>query len=94
MRPTWSSRPRPRRRRSIASHPNVAIVRTFSKAFALAGARIGYVLASPAVVEDLQRVRLPYHLSALTQTAGIVALRHRGEAIVVARRRSGSNATA
>ena len=64
----------------VASHPNVAIVRTFSKAFALAGARIGYVLASPAVVEDLQRVRLPYHLSALTQTAGIVALRHRGEA--------------
>lgn len=64
----------------IASHPNVATVRTFSKAFALAGARIGYVLASPVVVEDLQRVRLPYHLSALTQTAGIVALRHRGEA--------------
>ncbi len=65
----------------VASHPNVVIVRTFSKAFALAGARIGYALASPAVVQDLQRVRLPYHLSSLTQTAGIVALRHRGEAI-------------
>jgi histidinol-phosphate aminotransferase len=64
----------------IATNPNIAITRTFSKAFALAGARIGYVLASPAVVEDLQRVRLPYHLSALTQTAGIVALRHRDEA--------------
>jgi histidinol-phosphate aminotransferase len=64
----------------LAQHPNVVIVHTFSKAFALAGARIGYVLASPAVVEDLQRVRLPYHLSALTQTAGIVALRHRAEA--------------
>src|SRR6185312_9602816 len=50
------------------------------KAFALAGARIGYLLAAPAVVADLQRVRLPYHLSALTQTAGIVALRHREEA--------------
>ncbi|MGZ8571427.1 MAG: aminotransferase class I/II-fold pyridoxal phosphate-dependent enzyme, partial [Actinomycetota bacterium] len=38
------------------------------------------VLTAPSVVEDLQRVRLPYHLSALTQTAGIVALRHRAEA--------------
>ena len=64
----------------LASHPNIVLVHTFSKAFALAGARIGYVLAAPAVVEDLQRVRLPYHLSALTQTAGIVALRHRAEA--------------
>jgi histidinol-phosphate aminotransferase len=64
----------------VASHPNIAIVRTFSKAFALAGARIGYVLAAAAVVEDLERVRLPYHLSALTQTAGIVALRHRADA--------------
>ena len=64
----------------VATHPNVAVVRTFSKAFALAGARIGYLLADPAVVEDLQRVRLPYHLSALTQAAGLVALRHADEA--------------
>jgi histidinol-phosphate aminotransferase len=64
----------------VAAHPNVAVVRTFSKAFALAGARIGYVLGSPVVVEDLERVRLPYHLSALTQTAGVVALRHADEA--------------
>jgi histidinol-phosphate aminotransferase len=64
----------------VATHPNVAVVRTFSKAFALAGARIGYVLADEAVVEDLRRVRLPYHLSAITQTAGLVALRHADEA--------------
>lgn len=64
----------------VASYHNVAVVRTFSKAFAMAGARLGYVLTAPSVVEDLQRVRLPYHLSALTQTAGIVALRHRAEA--------------
>jgi histidinol-phosphate aminotransferase len=64
----------------VAEHPNVAVVRTFSKAFALAGARIGYVLASPEVVEDLQRVRLPYHMSALTQAAGVTALRHADEA--------------
>jgi histidinol-phosphate aminotransferase len=64
----------------VAEYPNVAVVRTFSKAFALAGARIGYALASPEVVEDLQRVRLPYHLSALTQAAGLTALRHEDEA--------------
>jgi histidinol-phosphate aminotransferase len=64
----------------VTDHPNVVVVRTFSKAFALAGARLGYVLASPAVIEDLQRVRLPYHLSALTQAAGLTALRHVDEA--------------
>jgi histidinol-phosphate aminotransferase len=67
----------------VAGHPNVAVVRTFSKAFALAGARIGYVLADPAVVGDLQRVRLPYHMGQLTQTAGIVALGHRTEAMSI-----------
>lgn len=55
-------------------YANLAIVRTFSKAFALAGARLGYCLADPGVVEDLTRVRLPYHLSALTQATGLVAL--------------------
>jgi histidinol-phosphate aminotransferase len=69
--------------RLVASHPNVAVVRTFSKAFAMAGARLGYVLADTAVVEDLQRVRLPYHLSAMSQAAGLVALRHRDEALAV-----------
>lgn len=64
-----------------ADHANLAVVRTFSKAFALAGARIGYVLTSPEVVADLQRVRLPYHLSSLTQAAGIVALGHADEAL-------------
>ena len=59
---------------------NLAVVRTFSKAFALAAARIGYCLADPAVVGELARVRLPYHLSALTQATGEVALRYAGEA--------------
>jgi histidinol-phosphate aminotransferase len=65
----------------VVRHPNVAVVRTFSKAFAMAGARLGYVLAAPEVVGDLQRVRLPYHMSSLAQAAGIVALRHTGEAL-------------
>jgi len=67
----------------VDPHPNVVVVRTFSKAFALAGARIGYCLASPEVVEDLRRVRLPYHLSALTQAAGLVALDHRDDALAI-----------
>jgi histidinol-phosphate aminotransferase len=65
----------------LERHANLAVVRTFSKAFALAGARIGYVLTSPGVVGDLQRVRLPYHVSTLTQAAGIAALDHETEAM-------------
>ena len=64
-------------------HPNVAVVRTMSKAFALAGARLGYLLADPQVVDDLQRVRLPYHLSALTQATGRAALAHHEEAMAI-----------
>ena len=67
----------------VTDHPNVVVTRTMSKAFALAGARIGYALASPDVVEDLQRVRLPYHLSAITQAAGVAALRHAKEAMAI-----------
>jgi histidinol-phosphate aminotransferase len=62
---------------------NLAVVRTFSKAFALAAARIGYCLADPMIVGELARVRLPYHLSALTQATGEVALRHAGDASAV-----------
>ena len=60
----------------IAEFPNLIAIRTMSKAFAFAGARIGYMAAHPMVVEALQLVRLPYHLSALTQSAGLVALEH------------------
>lgn len=60
----------------VHSHPNVVVVRTFSKAFAMAGARIGYCFADPLVIDDVRRVRLPYHLSALTQAVGIAALHH------------------
>jgi histidinol-phosphate aminotransferase len=69
--------------RLLDAFPNVVMVRTFSKAFALAGARIGYCLAASEVIEDLRRVRLPYHLSALTQAAGLVALDHRDDAVAI-----------
>ena len=67
----------------IAGYPNVVVTRTMSKAFALAGARIGYALAAPEVIDDLKRVRLPYHLSALTQAAGIEAIHHANEALAI-----------
>ena len=54
--------------------PRLVVSRTFSKAFRLAGLRLGWLVAAPWVVEDLQRVRLPYHLDALTQLAGTIAL--------------------
>jgi histidinol-phosphate aminotransferase len=65
----------------LTDNANVAVVRTFSKAFAMAGARIGYVLTAPEVVGDLQRVRLPYHMSQLTQAAGLLAIDHHAEAM-------------
>ncbi|MGJ6124564.1 histidinol-phosphate transaminase [Mycolicibacterium sp. Y3] len=61
----------------IAEYPAKLIVtRTMSKAFAFAGGRLGYLVADPAVIEALLLVRLPYHLSSLTQAAARAALRH------------------
>ncbi|HLS72390.1 MAG TPA: histidinol-phosphate transaminase [Actinomycetaceae bacterium] len=56
---------------------HLAVSRTMSKAFGLAGARLGYLAAAPALVDVLQVVRLPYHLSAVTQAVARAALRHR-----------------
>jgi len=58
----------------IAKYPQVVVIRTMSKAFSFAGARVGYLLAHPSVVEAMMLVRLPYHLSTLTQAAALVAL--------------------
>lgn len=63
----------------LEEHPRVIVSRTMSKAFALAGARVGYLAAHPAVVEALQLVRLPYHLSAVTQAVAVTALGHADE---------------
>jgi histidinol-phosphate aminotransferase len=54
----------------------LVVTRTFSKTWAMAGARLGYLVADPAVVEACEAVVLPYHLSAQTQIAGLIALRH------------------
>ena len=63
----------------ITQHPHVIVIRTMSKAFAFAGARLGYLVADAKVVDAMMLVRLPYHLSALTQAAAEVALDHRSE---------------
>ncbi|HJR89511.1 MAG TPA: histidinol-phosphate transaminase [Aeromicrobium sp.] len=55
------------------------VTRTMSKAFAFAGGRLGYVAADPAIIDVLRVVRLPYHLSAVSQAAAIAALRHADE---------------
>ena len=58
----------------LPRHRNLVVTRTMSKAFALAGARLGYLAADPAICDALRVVRLPYHLSATTQWAASVAL--------------------
>lgn len=63
----------------LQRHPRLVVSRTMSKAFALAGGRVGYLAAHPAVVDACRIVRLPYHLSAPTQAIARVALRHADE---------------
>ncbi len=57
--------------------PRLVVTRTLSKAFGLAGARVGYCVADSRVVDALQLVRLPYHLSTLTQAVAVAALSHK-----------------
>ncbi|MBC7275203.1 histidinol-phosphate transaminase [Nocardioides sp.] len=63
----------------LAEHRNLVVTRTMSKAFAGAGLRLGYLAADPAICDAIRVVRLPYHLSAVTQAAASAALRHAPE---------------
>ncbi|GAA2065827.1 histidinol-phosphate transaminase [Leifsonia soli] len=63
----------------LPGRPRLLVSRTMSKAFAFAGARVGYLAADPAVIDALRLVRLPYHLSALTQAAALGAVAHSDE---------------
>jgi histidinol-phosphate aminotransferase len=63
----------------LAGRPRLVVTRTMSKAFAMAGLRLGYLAADPAVVQALQLVRLPYHLSALTQVSARAAVAQSAE---------------
>jgi histidinol-phosphate aminotransferase len=61
------------------AHPGLVVTRTFSKTWSMAGARLGYLVADPAVVTACEAVVLPYHLSTQTQLAGLLALRYTDE---------------
>jgi histidinol-phosphate aminotransferase len=69
----------------LAERPNLVVTKTFSKAWRLAGVRIGYMLAAAELVQTLARVRLPYHLSAITQVVGEAAIRHSTETLDLVR---------
>lgn len=60
----------------LPGRERLIVSRTMSKAFALAGARIGYLAAAPEISDAIRLVRLPYHLSAVTQATGNAALKH------------------
>jgi len=67
----------------LEGRPRLLVSRTMSKAFAFAGARLGYLAADPAVTDALRLVRLPYHLSAFTQAAAVAALAHAPEMLAM-----------
>ena len=67
----------------LDGRPRLLVSRTMSKAFAFAGARVGYLAADPAAIDALRLVRLPYHLSALTQAAALGALAHSTEMLAM-----------
>lgn len=77
----------------ISAYPNVVVVRTMSKAFAFAGARVGYAIGNESIVKALLVARLPYHLSSTTQALALVALENSSlllaevDALVVERER-------
>jgi histidinol-phosphate aminotransferase len=67
----------------LGDRPNVAVLRTFSKAYGLAGLRVGYCVAPPGIAAHVRRTQVPFSVSALAQRAAVVAL---GEGAEVARR--------
>ncbi len=66
-------------RSRLANHPNLVVMRTFSKAFRLAAYRVGYLLAAPLLIRALEKVRLPYNLPAISELAALLALDNRTE---------------
>jgi histidinol-phosphate aminotransferase len=63
----------------LGEYPNLVVTRTMSKAFAYAGARVGYLVAGEPIVDAVRIVRLPYHLSTVTQAVASAALSHADE---------------
>lgn len=79
----------------LGEFPHLAVSRTMSKAFGAAGLRLGYLLADPQIIDCLRLVRLPYHLSAITQAVAVALLSHQTEQLrQVASLREGRDAMA
>ena len=70
----------------LERHPNLVVLRTFSKAMALAGLRVGYLLASPELVREINKARLPYNVNFFSQAAALAALEEK-EALATSVRR-------
>ncbi|CAA7602409.1 histidinol-phosphate transaminase [Acididesulfobacillus acetoxydans] len=64
---------------AISRYPNLLIMRTFSKAFGLAGLRLGYLLGQDGIIDLVNRARQPFNVNAFTQKAGVIALRYEAE---------------
>jgi histidinol-phosphate aminotransferase len=67
----------------LSQHNNWVILRTFSKAFRLASLRLGYAIALPAIIENLEKVRLPYNIPSFSLCAGELVLSERQELLQV-----------
>lgn len=61
----------------LADHPNVLSLRTFSKAYGLAGLRVGYAAGDPAIIDAINAVQVPFAVSAVAQRAAVASLQHR-----------------
>lgn len=70
----------------VPAHENLVVLRTFSKAYALAGVRMGYLLTSPAVVTELTKVRQPYSVDAVSQAIALEVVKHRDAFVPVIER--------
>ncbi len=65
--------------RQVVSHPNLVVMRTLSKAWGLAGIRLGYCIADPLIISYLMKIKLPYNINALTSSAALKALQKTDE---------------
>jgi histidinol-phosphate aminotransferase len=61
----------------LSAHPNVVVLRTFSKSYSLAGARLGLMFAHPSLIEQMTKVKDSYNVNVITQALGVAALEDR-----------------
>lgn len=62
----------------VKEFPNLLVVRTFSKVYGMAGLRVGYVAANPELIENIDRVRLPFNVNSISQALAVAVLKEQG----------------